>query len=153
MQPQQGFYYPQTFGANMAPNANAPAFVPAAQQQQPQPVQYTQQGQNEVQAAGQVPSQQPQQQQQQQPQNLVDARESQGTVYYDYYSPQVQVPAMPPGYPPAYPGAATAAGQPPYAAMGMVAGIGGMMAPSPDPAAAAAAAFYYQQAPMPYYPQ
>jgi hypothetical protein len=156
MQAQQGFYYPQTFGANMAPNATAPAFVPAAQQQQPQPVPYTQAGQDEVQPAGQGPSQQPQPQQlqqqpQQQPQNLVDARESQGTVYYDYYAPQVQVPAMPPGYPPAYPGAAApAAGQPPYGTLGMMAGMGmgGVMAPSQD-----AAAFYYQQAPMPYYPQ
>ncbi|KAK4121412.1 hypothetical protein N657DRAFT_635975 [Parathielavia appendiculata] len=161
MQPQQGFYYPQTFGANMAPNANAPAFVPAAQQQQQQTIPpYTQQPTQggEMAAppqppAGQQGPQHPQQQQQQQQaQNMVDARESQGTVYYDYYS---QVPALPPaaGYPPhPFPGAAAAAAavQGPYAAaMGIMGGMaGGMMAPSPDPATT----FYYQQ-PMPYYPQ
>ncbi|KAK4104612.1 hypothetical protein N658DRAFT_483512 [Parathielavia hyrcaniae] len=184
MQPQQGFYYPQSFGANMAPNANAPAFVPAAQhqqhqQQQPIPLYAQQPAQGgelavppQTPAGQQGPSQQSQQPQQQQQgqqqqqqqqlgQNMVDARESQGTVYYDYYS---QVPTMPPGsgYPPhAFP---VSAAQGPYAAgMGMMGGmggmgggvglgvgVGGMMAPSPDPATTGT--FYYQQ-PMPYYPQ
>jgi hypothetical protein len=128
MQPQQGFYYPQAFNANMAPNANAPAFVPVAQQQQPnQPVPYTQPAQGDAgsaqPAAGQGTPQQ----------NMVDAHESQGTVYYDYYA---QVPPMP-GYPP-FPASQ------PYPAAPMV-GMGGMMTPSPD-------TFYYQQ-PMVYYPQ
>ncbi|SPQ21002.1 327b5020-4fbb-415f-a8a1-a9d22da1b324 [Thermothielavioides terrestris] len=141
MPPQQGYYYPQTFGATMAPNANAPTFVPAAQQQpqqqqqqqqpQPQPVVYAQPVQGDAPVpppGGQGPPSQ----------NLVEPRESQGTVYYDYYP---QVNPMAPGYPPF-----AAAGQP-YAAPGMVgmAGMGGMMTPSPD-------TFYYQQ-PMIYYPQ
>ncbi|KAL2196164.1 CASC3/Barentsz eIF4AIII binding-domain-containing protein [Corynascus similis CBS 632.67] len=141
MQPQQGFYYPQTFNnAHMGPNANAPAFVPASAQQQVQPAQYTQTAQGEglaVQSSGQG-APQPQQTQQQPPQNLVEPRESQGTVYYDYYS---QAPPMP-GYPPPFTG-----GPQPYTAgpgmVGMAAAP--MMAPSPD-------TFYYQQ-PMVYYPQ
>ncbi|KAK3897032.1 hypothetical protein C8A05DRAFT_39421 [Staphylotrichum tortipilum] len=132
IQPQQGFYYPPTFSATMAPNASAPAFVPAAQQQQqqqPQPVPYSQPA-----PGGEIPVAQGTPQQ---PQNMVDARESQGTVYYDYYAPAV-APPMPPGYPPPFPGAQT------YPAPGMV-GMAGMMAPSPE-------TFYYQQ-PMAYYPQ
>jgi hypothetical protein len=129
MQPQQGFYYPQAFNANMAPNANAPAFVPVAQQQQPaQPLPY-----NTQPAQGDAASAQPAAGQGTPQQNMVDARESQGTVYYDYYS---QVPPMP-GYPP-FPASQ------PYPAAPMV-GMGGMMTPSPD-------TFYYQQ-PMVYYPQ
>ncbi|KAK3307986.1 CASC3/Barentsz eIF4AIII binding-domain-containing protein [Chaetomium strumarium] len=127
MQPQQGFYYPQAFGPNMGPNANAPTFVPATHQQQPQPVPYTQPAQGDGPAA-QPPAQGTPSQ------NLVEPRESQGTVYYDYYS---QVGPMP-GYahfPPP--------GQP-YAPPGMV-GMGSMMTPSPD-------TFYYQQ-PMIYYSQ
>jgi len=126
MQPQQGYYYPQPYGGNMAPNANAPAFVPVAQQQQAQPNPYAHSAQGDATAAQSAGQAAPQQ-------SMVDARESQGTVYYDYYS---QVPSMP-GYAP-YPPAQ------PYAAPGMV-GMGGMMTPSPD-------TFYYQQ-PMPvYYP-
>lgn len=147
MQPQQpGFYYPQTFGAGMAPNANANAFVPAAQQQQQQQQQPPQQQQQSqpgpytqpppqgdvpaAQSAGQGTSQQ----------NMVDARESQGTVYYDYYS---QVPPMP-GYPP-FPVAQPYAAGPGPGMPGMPGMGGGMMTPSPD-------TFYYQQ-PMIYYPQ
>ncbi|KAK4152795.1 hypothetical protein C8A00DRAFT_44182 [Chaetomidium leptoderma] len=130
MQPQQGFYYPQTFPANMAPNANAPAFVPGGQQQQQQqapPVPYTQPPQGDAAAAQPNGQGTPQQ-------NLVDARESQGTVYYDYYSQAAPMP----GYPP------FSGGPQPYAP-GVV-GMGGpMMTPSPD-------TFYYQQ-PMLYYPQ
>jgi hypothetical protein len=132
MPPQQGFYYPQPFNANMGPNANAPTFVPATQQQG-QPAPYTQSAQ------GEMPSTQPAAQgTSQQQQNIVDARESQGTVYYDYYS---QPPQMP-GYPPSFP-----TGPQPYATgpgmVGMAAAP--MMTPSPD-------TFYYQQ-PMAYYPQ
>jgi len=133
MQPQQGFYYPQTFNTNMGPNANAPAFVPVSAQQQTQPVQYAQTGQGDV-SAGQPAGQGGPQQQQ----NLVEPRESQGTVYYDYYS---QAPPMS-GYPPPY-----STGPQPYAGgpgmVGMAAAP--MMTPSPD-------TFYYQQ-PMVYYPQ
>jgi hypothetical protein len=127
MQPQQGFYYPQSFGPNMGPNANAPAFVPATHQQQPQPVPYTQPAQGDVPTV-QAPAQGTSSQ------NLVEPRESQGTVYYEYYS---QVPPMP-GYPQFPP-----PGQP-YAPPGMVS-MGGMMTPNPD-------TFYYQQ-PMIYYSQ
>ncbi len=134
----QGFYYSPAAGANvnLAPNASAPAFIPAAQQQQqqqqqPQPMPYAQ----PTMGGGEVPVAVTQGQ----PQNMVDARESQGTVYYDYYAPAV-APPMPPGYPPPFPGAQTYAAPP-----GMV-GMAGMMAPGQD------ATFYYQQ-PMAYYPQ
>ncbi|KAL2171960.1 hypothetical protein VTG60DRAFT_1019 [Thermothelomyces hinnuleus] len=142
VQPQPGFYYPQTFNnASMGPSANAPAFVPASAQQV-QPVQYTQTTQTEgptAQTSGHGASQQPQPQPQPpQQQSIVEPRESQGTVYYDYYT---QAPPMT-GYPPQFPG-----GPQPYAAgpgmVGMAAAP--MMTPSPD-------AFYYQQ-PMVYYPQ
>ncbi|KAK4042676.1 CASC3/Barentsz eIF4AIII binding-domain-containing protein [Parachaetomium inaequale] len=137
MQPQQGFYYPQVFNGNMGPNATAPAFVPAAAQQQAQPVPYAQPAQGEAPAA--QPAGQGTSQQQQQQQNMVDARESQGTVYYDYYA--AQAPPMP-GYPPPFPGAP----QPYTAGPGMVGmAAAPMMTPSPD-------TFYYQQ-PMVYYPQ
>ncbi|KAL2126290.1 hypothetical protein VTI74DRAFT_1236 [Chaetomium olivicolor] len=133
MQPQQNFYYPQPFGANMGPNANAPAFVPAAQQQQQaqQPVAYTQPVQGDAGSA-----QQPTGQGAPAAQNLVSAEETNGTVYYGYYP---QVPAMP-NYQP-FPAAAAQ----PYAPAGMV-GMNGMMAGSSD------TSFYYQQ-PMMYYTQ
>lgn len=127
MQPPQGFYYPQAFGTSMPPNANAPAFVPAAQQGQPTP--YAPPVQNEAApapSAGQGTS----------PHNLV-AQEMNGMVYY--YDPSQLPPPIPAGYPPFPPA-------PPYAP-GVV-GMGGMAAPNPD-------TFYYQQpAPgMVYYPQ
>ncbi|KAK4453826.1 CASC3/Barentsz eIF4AIII binding-domain-containing protein [Podospora aff. communis PSN243] len=114
-QPQQGFYYPQQFGASMAPNASAPAFVPAAQQNQPAP--YNTGGQGDAQptsTAGQAGS----------GQGLV-MQEMGGTFYF--YDPN-QIPAMGalPSYPP---------GQ--QYNPGMV-GMGGMVTPSPD-------GFYYQQ--------
>ena len=70
---------------------------------------------------------------------MVDARESQGTVYYDYYA--AQAPPMS-GYPPPFPGAPQ-----PYTAGPAMVGMAAapMMTPSPD-------TFYYQQ-PMVYYPQ
>lgn len=114
-QPQQGYYYPQQYGANMAPNANAPAFVPAAQQTQP--VAYNPAGQADVQAAqanGQAGS----------AQGLI-VQEMNGTYYF--YDPN-QLNAM--------------AGLPSYPAAqqynpGMV-GMSGMVTPSPD-------GFYYPQ--------
>ena len=138
MQPQQNFYYPQTFGANMGPNVGAPAFVPAAQQQQqqqqqPQPVPYGQPAGDA--ATGQPPGQGAGQQ------NMVEPRESQGTIYYDYYAPPPPQVAPMPGYPPFGP---AAAGQGYGPQPGLV-GMAGLMTPSPD-------AFYYQQ-PMVYYPQ
>ncbi|KAL2268755.1 hypothetical protein VTJ83DRAFT_3601 [Remersonia thermophila] len=126
MPPQQPFYYPQPYGTNLA--ANAPAFVPVAQQQQTQPRPYAQPTQGDASAAP-PPAGQPAAQP-----SVVDARESQGTVYYDYYS---QVPPMP-GYSP-YPVTQ------PYPAPGMVS-MGGMMTPNPE------TTYYYPQ-PMPvYYP-
>ncbi|KAK3377903.1 CASC3/Barentsz eIF4AIII binding-domain-containing protein [Podospora didyma] len=124
-QPQQGFYYPPPFAANIAPNASAPAFVPGGQQGQP--MSYNPSGQGEVlgnQTNTQTVSSQ----------GLV-AQEMNGMVYY--YDP-AQLPAMA-GFPP-YPAAQ------PYAT-GMV-NVGGMMSPSPD-------TFYYQQPaqPMVYYSQ
>ena len=100
MQPQQGFYYPQTFGANMAPNANAPAFVPAAQQGQ-----YAQSAQGD---ATQQPAAAPSSSQ-----NLV-AQEINGMVYY--YDPSQLAPMAPPppsfapGPPPPYPTAGAPGG-------------------------------------------
>ncbi|KAL2260231.1 hypothetical protein VTK26DRAFT_5844 [Humicola hyalothermophila] len=138
MQPQPGYYYPQSFGTTMAPNVNAPAFVPAAQQGQ-----YAQsaQGDPAQQPAAAAPSSQ----------NLV-AQEINGMVYY--YDPS-QLPPMPPPPPPSFaPGPAG-----PYPAAAAPGGMMGMMAPSPD------TTFYYQQgAPPPvqvqvppqgmvYYPQ
>lgn len=104
MQPQQGFYYPPTFNGNMAPNASAPAFIPAAQQGG-----YPQSAQGD---AGQGASQ-----------GLV-AQEINGMVYY-YDPSQLQpMPAFPPPFP-AAPQQAYAPPPPP----GM---MGGMMTPSPD---------------------
>ncbi|KAK0626902.1 CASC3/Barentsz eIF4AIII binding-domain-containing protein [Immersiella caudata] len=113
--PQQGFYYPQQFGASLAPNASAPAFVPASQQSQQVP--YNPSGQSDAQAAsaaGQAGS----------GQGLV-MQEMNGTYYF--YDPN-QIPTMGalPSYPPAQ-----------QYNPGMV-GMGGMVTPSPD-------GFYYQQ--------
>ena len=121
-QPQQGFYYPQQFGTNMAPNVSAPAFVPAAQQAQHAPYNPSQADAPPGQAGGQAGS----------TQGLV-MQEMNGTYYF--YDPN-QIPAM------------TAI--PPYAPAqqynpGMV-GMGGMVTPSPD------GFYYQQAAPgMVYY--
>ena len=133
-QPQQGFYYPQVFGASVAPNATAPAFVPAAQQGQPVP--YTQPG-----GQGDAAGTQPAGQSAPSSQNLV-AQEINGMVYY--YDPS-QLPPIPSF--PAFPGAP----QPPYAPPPGVVGMNGMVPPPPSNPDA----FYYQQpAPgMVYYPQ
>ncbi|KAH6627068.1 CASC3/Barentsz eIF4AIII binding-domain-containing protein [Chaetomium sp. MPI-SDFR-AT-0129] len=133
-QPQQG-YYAQTYNPSMGPNANAPAFIPAAQQQAP-PIPYPQPAQNEVSGPPYTVQGAAQQQ------NMVDTRESQGTVYYDYYQ---QAPPPMPGFPPAYSGPhsyVTGSG------MGGMPGMGGapMVAPSPD-------TFYYQQPVAYYHPQ
>lgn len=114
-QPQQGFYYPQQFGANMGPNASAPAFVPAAQQTQQAP--YNPNGQGDAQAAqgnGQAGS----------GQGLV-MQEMNGTYYF--YDPN-QIPSM----------AGMPAYQPPQQYNPGMVGMGGMVTPSPD-------AFYYPQ--------
>ncbi|KAK4162576.1 CASC3/Barentsz eIF4AIII binding-domain-containing protein [Cladorrhinum sp. PSN259] len=89
--PQQAsFYYPppQPYGPNMAPNANAPTFVPAGHQ--PPPVNYGTPGQGDAVNAqtGQPPSQ-----------NLV-TQELNGTVYYFNAA---ELPSAVPGYPPGYP--------------------------------------------------
>jgi hypothetical protein len=118
-QPQQGYYYPQQYGAGVAPNASAPAFVPAAQQSQPVP--YNPASQSEAPpapAAGQGGS----------TQGLI-MQEMNGTFYF--YDPN-QLQAMPglASYP-----------QTQQYAPGMVT-MGGMMTPSPD-------GFFYQQQPAP----
>ncbi|KAK0636329.1 CASC3/Barentsz eIF4AIII binding-domain-containing protein [Bombardia bombarda] len=126
-QPQQGYYYPQPFAANMPPNANAPAFVPVTQQGQPQA--FNTPGQVDAPAAqanGQVPP----------AQGGLVAQEVNGMVYY-YDQSQLPTMAVFPSFPPTQP----------YAP-GVV-GMGGMIAPSPD-------AFYYQRQPAPgmvYYSQ
>ncbi|KAM7184284.1 CASC3/Barentsz eIF4AIII binding domain containing protein [Naviculisporaceae sp. PSN 640] len=124
MQPQQGYYHPQTFPANVAPNANAPAFVPASQPGQAMP--YTHpppQGETStVQPAAPA-------------QGLV-AQEMNGMVYY-YDASQLPPMAGFPSYPTTQP----------YAPG--VAGMGGMVTPSPD-------TYFYQQQPaqgMMYYSQ
>jgi hypothetical protein len=115
-QPQQGYYYPHQFGANMAPNASAPAFVPAAQQAPS--VNYNPSGQPDAQSA------QPNAQSGS-AQGLI-VQEMNGTFYF--YDPN-QLPAMP--------------GIPQYAQNQQynpsMVGMGGMVTPSPD-------GFYYQQA-------
>ncbi|KAK3392091.1 CASC3/Barentsz eIF4AIII binding-domain-containing protein [Sordaria brevicollis] len=126
MPPQQGYYYPQGMGADMQPNAAAPAFIPGGVQM-PQQMAYTTSGQvdpvNSQAAAQNGASQGP------------VAQEINGMVYY--YDPNT-LPAMVtyPQYPTAGP------------TYGAPVGMGGMMAPGPD-------AFYYQQ-PQPgmvYYAQ
>ncbi|KAK3365772.1 CASC3/Barentsz eIF4AIII binding-domain-containing protein [Lasiosphaeria ovina] len=125
MPPQQGFYYPQAFGTNMAPNAGAPAFIPTGQPGPP--VAYNPSGPEDV-SVGQANTQAA-------PSQGLVAQEMNGMVYY--YDP-AQLPAMT-GFPP-FPAAQ------PYAT-GMVS-VGGMMPPSPD-------TFYYQTPaqPMVYYSQ
>ncbi|KAL2118489.1 hypothetical protein VTJ04DRAFT_8149 [Mycothermus thermophilus] len=139
MPPQQPYYYPQPqpYGTNLAVHANAPAFVPAAQQQQSQPRPYAQPTPGDASAAPPPPPPPPPPAPAAaQPPTMVNAQESHGTVYYDYYS---QPPAPMPGYAP-YPVTQ------PYPAPGVVTMGGNMMAPSPD------TTYYYQQ-PMPvYYP-
>lgn len=106
MPPQQGYYYPPTYGGNMAPSATAPAFVPGAQQ--PQAADYNQGGQGEAAMAQHNNSQGPA------AQNMV-VQEANGMVYYYDAS---QVPANP-----AYPA--------PYSApQNFAPGMG--VAPSPD---------------------
>jgi hypothetical protein len=118
MPPQQGYYYPQPFGGNIAPSATAAPFLPVTQQSQG--AVYGQHGQGEPMTAppnGQAPP----------GPNLV-AQEVNGMVYYYDAAHLPAVPGLP-----SYQGAA---GYVP----GMV-GIGGVMTPSPD-------GFYYpQQAP------
>ncbi|KAK0651543.1 CASC3/Barentsz eIF4AIII binding-domain-containing protein [Cercophora newfieldiana] len=116
-QPQQGFYYPQQFGASMAPNASAPAFVPAAQQTQP--VGYNPNSQGDAQAQSQANGQAGS------GQNLV-MQEINGTIFF-YEPGQIAAMSGLPSYPPAQ-----------QYNPGMV-GMGGMVTPSPD-------GFYYQQA-------
>ncbi|KAK3996768.1 CASC3/Barentsz eIF4AIII binding-domain-containing protein [Cladorrhinum sp. PSN332] len=129
MQQQPGFYYPppQPYGANMAPNASAPAFVPTGQQPPP-PVNYAVSGQVDV--ANAQPAGQPQPPSQ----NLV-TQEVNGTVYYFNAA---ELPAAVAGFPPGYPPPQ------PYPNGGMV----GMVPAGPD------AFFYPQPTPgMVYYPQ
>lgn len=126
MQPQQGYYYPPTFGANsMAPAGSAAPFVPASQQGQGQT--YNSQAQND---------QTPPQYGQQGPPGMM-AQEVNGMVYY--YDP-TQMSQMNPysGYQ-----------QPPQSYGGSgVPGMAGMVTPSPD------GLYYPQQGPgMMYYPQ
>ncbi|KAK3359080.1 CASC3/Barentsz eIF4AIII binding-domain-containing protein [Lasiosphaeria hispida] len=123
MMQQAPYYYPQQYN-NMGPNASAPVFVPAAQQNQP--LGYNPSGQPDAQSnhgGGQGGS----------AQGLV-AQEINGTYYYydaNQLSAMTGVPPFPTGQ---------------QYAPGMV-GMGGMMTPSPD-------GFYYPQpAPgMVYYP-
>lgn len=107
--PQQGYYYPPPFNAGMGPQA--PAFVPAPQQQQ--------------QSQPPIDQAQPQEasgSQQNGAGGLV-AQEVNGMVYY--FDP-TQIPAV--ATFPAYQG-----GQPfPIQQVGGVVGMGGMMTPSPD---------------------
>ncbi|KAI1808160.1 CASC3/Barentsz eIF4AIII binding-domain-containing protein [Daldinia bambusicola] len=105
MQPQQGYYYPPaTYPGALAPSATAPAFVPGAQQPQPQGEAATNQptGQN-------TPNS-----------NLV-AQEVNGMVYYYDAS---QLPPMA-AYNP-YPAPQG------YPMPGGVVGMNGMVTPSPD---------------------
>ncbi|KAK3326390.1 CASC3/Barentsz eIF4AIII binding-domain-containing protein [Apodospora peruviana] len=125
-QPQQGYYYPQTFVPGVPPNVTAPAFVPGPQPGQP--VAYNQPPTQAEAPAGQAAGQQA-------GQGLI-AQEKNGMVYY------FDASSLPPmaGYA-SYPAAQ------PYAP-GVV-GMGAMIAPSPD-------TFYYQQQPAPgmvYYSQ
>ncbi|KAK4670512.1 uncharacterized protein QC763_212400 [Podospora pseudopauciseta] len=93
MQPQQGYYYPQGYPpANMAPNANAPSFVPAGPPAPP-PMNYAASAQSDVpnaQAPGQAPTP-----------HLV-TQEVNGTVYYFNANDIPSVPGYAP-FPPAQP--------------------------------------------------
>jgi len=92
MQPPQGYYYPQQYGGNMAPNASAPVFVPASQQGPPLPYDQPVQG-NSQEAQPHHGQATPQQQ------GLI-VQEMGGTMYF--YDPnQIPVSGYPP-YPPAY---------------------------------------------------
>jgi hypothetical protein len=125
MQPPQGYFYPQSFNQSMAPPGGAPPFVPSQPQQQQ--ASFHQGGQQSDNAASQ-----------QGVQNLV-AQEVNGMVYY-YDATQIPAVASFPSYqqPQSYP----------MQQIGGVAGLGGMMTPSPD-------GFYYPQPPqgVVYYPQ
>jgi hypothetical protein len=129
MQPQQGYYYPQSFNQSMAPSGGALPFVPSQPQQQQ--ASFHQAGQQSDNAASQ-----------QGVQNLV-AQEVNGMVYY-YDATQIPAVATFPSYqqPQSYP----------LQQVGGVVGMGGMihgqMTPSPD-------GFYYPQPPqgVVYYPQ
>ncbi|KAI5860204.1 CASC3/Barentsz eIF4AIII binding-domain-containing protein [Durotheca rogersii] len=105
MQPQQGFYYSSApYPGAMAPSATAPAFVPGAQQPQPQ---------------GEAPSSQPNGQVA--PNSNLVAQEVNGMVYYYDAS---QLPPMPTYNP--YPAPQG------YSMPGGVVGMNGMVTPSPD---------------------
>lgn len=119
--PQQGYYYPQQYLNHLAPPGAVPAFVPSHQQQNP----YQQPAPVEpAQESGQ--------------QNLV-AQELNGMVYY-YDAAQIPAVATFPAYP--------APAAYPMPQVNGLAGMGGMMTPSPD-------GFYYPQATQGavYYPQ
>jgi hypothetical protein len=117
MPPPQGYYYPQSFNQTMAPSGGAPPFIPAQpQQQQPSFPQGGQQSDNSSQGGVQ---------------NLV-AQEVNGMVYY-YDAAQIPAVATFPAYQPPQ--------QYPMQPVGGVAGLGGMMTPSPD-------GFYYPQQPQ-----
>ncbi|KAK4191461.1 CASC3/Barentsz eIF4AIII binding-domain-containing protein [Podospora australis] len=125
MPPQQGYYYPQGYPNTIAPNASAPAFIPAGPPQGG-PVNYAASAQGDAQSgqpAGQTSSQ-----------NLV-TQELNGTVYYFNAS---ELPAVS-GFP-AYPA-------PQQYTPGMV-GMTSVMPPGPDQ-------FYYSQPTpgMVYFPQ
>ncbi|KAK5663051.1 hypothetical protein OQA88_6467 [Cercophora sp. LCS_1] len=123
MQPQQGYYYPQQYGVNMAPNASAPPFVPAAQQTQPAPYNPSQGDAQPPQSSGQAAS----------ASGLI-VQEMNGTYYF--YDPN-QLPAMTglPSYPQA------------QQYNPSVVGMNGMVTPSPD------GYYYQQQpAPIYYAP-
>ncbi|XXH03506.1 hypothetical protein Hte_009911 [Hypoxylon texense] len=105
MPPQQGYYYPSTpYPGALAPSAAAPAFVPGAQQGQPQ---------------GETPSNQPTGQNT--PNSNLVAQEVNGMVYYYDAS---QLPPMATYNP--YPAPQG------YPMPGGVVGMNGMVTPSPD---------------------
>lgn len=121
--PPQGYYYPQNFNQSMAPSAGTAPFVPQQPQQQ-QPSFHQASQQSDTSQAG--------------VQNLV-AQEVNGMVYY-YDAAQIPAVATFPAY--------QQQQSYPMQPVGGVAGLGGMMTPSPD-------GFYYPQQPqgVVYYPQ
>jgi hypothetical protein len=116
VQPQQGYYYPPTYGPNVGPNASAPAFVPGGQQGQTPSAYNAAPAQGDSSSAAGQPN----------GPNLV-AQEVNGMVYY-YDASQLPPVAGFPSYP-----------NPPQGYVPGVVGMGGMMTPSPD-------TFYYPQA-------
>ncbi|KAK4219569.1 CASC3/Barentsz eIF4AIII binding-domain-containing protein [Rhypophila decipiens] len=106
--PQQGFYYPPAYAANVPPNASAPAFVPGTQPGQAMPY------------AQPPPQAEPATAQSGAPPQGTVAQEVNGMVYYYNAS---QLPPMA-SYPPSFP-------TPQPYAPGVV-GMGAMVTPSPD---------------------